>query len=131
MDDETRRFVRDRAGDRCEYCRISQRYFAQLFQIEHVIARCHGGTSSLENLALACRRCNLHKGPNLSGIDPATGEIVPLFNPRKQDWEQHFQCADDGMIEGLTSAGRTTVRVLSMNTDRRVELRRIVRLLEG
>jgi hypothetical protein len=52
------------------------------FHLEHIIAKQHGGETKADNLAWACHRCNRHKGPNLSGIDPETQEIVQLFNPR-------------------------------------------------
>jgi hypothetical protein len=130
MDDETTLFVRARAGDRCEYCRIPERYYTDLFQIEHVVARSHGGGDDTDNLALACRHCNLHKGPNLSGIDPLTSGLTRLFNPRTDAWEQHFTL-ERGVVRGLTAIGRTTAYVLNMNTDRRVELRLALRDLEG
>ena len=81
MDAGTRLFVRRRAGDRCEYCRLRQEHSAVPHQVEHIVARQHGGTDDIENLALACPRCNLHKGPNLSGIDPLTGAYKFCFIP--------------------------------------------------
>lgn len=123
MDVSTRVLVRQRAGDRCEYCRLPQRCSPlSRFQIEHVIPRKHGGSDDLNNLALSCDRCNLHKGPNLSGIDPANGEIVALFNPREQTWEDHFQF-DGALVSGRTATGRTSVVVLNMNSTRRLRLR--------
>lgn len=93
------------------------------FHIEHVVPRQHGGGDDADNLALACHHCNLHKGPNLSGIDPLTGAIESLFHPRHETWEEHF-AREGSIIVGLTSTGRTTVRVLAMNAPARVELRR-------
>lgn len=123
MDAATRRRVRSRAGDRCEYCRLPQEADQFLtFHIEHVVAKQHGGGDELSNLALACHHCNLHKGPNLSGIDAATGQIVTLFNPRAQRWEEHFELHDD-LVVGLTRTGRATVRVLAMNADDQRQLR--------
>jgi hypothetical protein len=84
--------------------------------------RKHGGDDNPSNLALACDRCNLHKGANLVGIDPDTGAIVPLFNSREHAWDDHFVLSDVTIV-GLTAMGRTTVRVLSMNDARRVRLR--------
>lgn len=55
MDDEMSHFVRTRAADRCEYCRIPEQYYTELFQIEHIVARCQGGGDEPGNLALACR----------------------------------------------------------------------------
>ena len=95
-----------------------------------MVPRCHGGSDAIDNLALACRRCNLHKGPNLSGVDPDTGSTIRLFNPRIDDWTENFLSQEDGTIQGLTAIGRATARVLAMNTDRRIKLRRAIRLLE-
>jgi hypothetical protein len=130
MDDETKEFVRTRAGHRCEYCRIPQRYFAQFFQVEHIISRQHGGSDDETNLALACTRCNLHKGPNLSGLDPDAQQLTRLFHPRTDSWEDHFESHPSGEIAGRTPIGRTTVYVLAMNAPRRVELRRAISALE-
>lgn len=119
--------VRARAGGRCEYCGLLQRELPLVtFHVEHVIPKQHGGGDEPENLALACHHCNLHKGPNLTGIDPGTGEIVALFHPRKQQWVEHFSLEEITVI-GLTPAGRTTVRVLQMNAPARLELRRELR----
>ena len=82
--------VRRRACGRCEYCRLPQSAFRRPFHIEHIVARQHGGSSSLHNLALACWSCSLKKGPNLSGVDPKTGDVTALVHPRKDDWEAHF-----------------------------------------
>lgn len=75
------------------------------------------------NLAIACSRCNLHKGPNLAGIDPLSEALVRLFNPRIDVWTEHFHQALNGEIMGMSDIGRTTVCVLDMNDTRRVELR--------
>lgn len=124
MDRSARAAVRARAGDRCEYCRLLQRSLPLVtFHVEHVIPRQHGGGDETENLALACHHCNLHKGPNLTGIDPETCEIVALFHPRRQTWAEHFAW-DDLSIMGRTPTGRATVRVLQMNAPARLELRR-------
>lgn len=123
MDAATRRQVRRRAGNRCEYCGLAQETASvATFHIEHIIPKQHGGEDYSSNLALACYHCNHHKGPNLTGIDPETGQITPLFNPRTQHWIEHF--ARQGTeIVGLTPTGRTTVRVLAMNSDAQRELR--------
>jgi hypothetical protein len=123
MNAATRDFVRQRARERCEYCRLHQRHSELAHHVEHIVARSHGGSSSPENLALSCHRCNLHKGPNLSGIDPETGELVPLFHPRQDHWTEHF-FYEDVRIEGITATGRATVQVLAMNDARRLDIRR-------
>jgi hypothetical protein len=123
MDPATRQHVRRRAGNRCEYCHVPQEATPFIpFHVEHVRARQHAGDDSPDNLALACDRCNSFKGPNLVSIDWETGQAVPLFNPRKDDWSEHF-LAQAGEILGLTPTGRATVRLLNMNAPRRVQLR--------
>jgi hypothetical protein len=94
------------------------------FHVEHIIAKQHVdvGHDDLEGLAYACDRCNAFKGPNLSSIDPATGETVNVFNPRTDVWSEHF-ARSGGRIIGLTPIGRATARLLNMNDSRRIELR--------
>jgi 5-methylcytosine-specific restriction endonuclease McrA len=119
----TRTLVRRRAADRCEYCQLHQddSPLAAL-HLEHIRPRKHGGTDDESNLCLACIDCNLRKGPNLTGIDPQTGEVTPLFHPRQQKWDDHF--AWEGIrITGRTAIGRTTVQVLEMNSDDQLNLR--------
>ena len=123
MDERTRRLVRQRAGHRCEYCGLTeaQSPVAKL-QIEHIVPRKHGGTDDPGNLALACIDCNLHKGANLTGIDPETGRVVEIFNPRTHDWSEHFAW-DALFVAGLTAVGRTTIRVLEINAEDRIRAR--------
>lgn len=87
--------------------------------------RQHGGQDIDANLALACDRCNLYKGPNLTTIDSASGSLVRLFDPRRDDWNEHFELAG-AEIRGLTSVGRATVSLLKMNAPRRLHLRAIL-----
>lgn len=130
MEDATKEFVRQRADNRCEYCKVHQRYYPDsTFHIEHIIARQHRGAEDVANLALACHLCNRKKGPNLSGLDPDTGELTRLFNPRADVWIDHFRI-DDGFIIGLTPIGRTTAEVLGMNSSIRVQIRLRIAQLE-
>jgi len=127
MDAQVRELVRGRAGGECEYCRLKQENLPfAIFHVEHIIPRKHGGSDDVANLALACERCNSYKGPNLTGLDPATGEIVVLFNPRQNRWEEHFRQVDVTII-GLTPIGRATVRVLNMNEAGRLRLRTVLK----
>lgn len=80
-----------RANGVCEYCLVPQRFDLLTFQIDHVIARKHHGTDDSDNLALACFACNNHKGANIAGIDQDRGDVVRLFHPRRDAWEQHFE----------------------------------------
>ena len=120
--ESVRERVRRRAGDRCEYCHIQQQNSEFAFHVEHVIARQHIASDSLDNLALACHFCNRKKGPNLAGIDPITGDITVLFHPRRDSWSDHFQWKGP-FIEGLSAVGRATVSVLALNDNKRMRLR--------
>ncbi len=92
------------------------------FQLDHVIAKKHGGTDSIENLAVSCFYCNSFKGPNIAGIDSETGKIVRLFHPRKDTWAEHF-CWQGAFLRGLTPIGRATIAVLEINDELAIELR--------
>lgn len=122
MDESLRRFVWERAGGVCEYCHMPSTAHVSEFQVDHVIARKHGGATDAANLVLACFPCNAYKGPNIAGIDPLSREIVPLFNPRSQRWIEHFRF-DGAEIVGLTPSARATIAVLAMNDSVRVLLR--------
>jgi hypothetical protein len=122
IDAEARDLVRRRARNRCEYCLLRQDHSHLTHHVEHITARQHGGSDEPENLALACHRCNLRKGPNLTGIDPTANKVVPLFHPRRDQWNDHFQIRGV-RIEGITATGRATVQVLAMNDTRRLDLR--------
>lgn len=114
-----RRLVRERARECCEYCLICEEWTLFTHPIDHVIAEKHGGQTTADNLALSCVICNGHKGSDLTSIDPDTGAIVPLFNPRQDRWIDHFRQMN-GHIEPLTAKGRVTVRLLQFNTEDRV-----------
>jgi hypothetical protein len=122
MDSAIRDFVRRRAGGNCEYCLFPEEFSRLSHHIEHIVAKQHGGSDQMDNLALACHRCNLTKGPNLSGVDPASGLTTPLFHPRLERWEDHFFIRG-ALIEGATPTGRATIQVLAMNDARRLEAR--------
>ena len=114
--------VRERAVERCEYCHIRESALQLRFQIDHIIAEQHGGETALENLAFACPRCNRYKGPNIAGVDSQSGQLVRLFNPRTDDWIEHFQLVGHRLV-GHTAIGRATVQVLAMNAEELVSFR--------
>ncbi|MGB7341459.1 MAG: HNH endonuclease signature motif containing protein [Phototrophicaceae bacterium] len=121
-----RRKVHQRAGGCCEYCYLSAKEVAIPFHVDHFIPRKHDGTDDTDNLCLACFDCNMYKSHDLTGFDPNTGLITPLFNPRQHIWLEHFFIGSDMRIQGLSAQGRTTARVLRMNFDERVEDRRVL-----
>jgi hypothetical protein len=117
-----RDFLLLRAEHRCEYCHIPADQLPIGLQVDHVIARQHGGGDEPFNLAMSCANCNEYKGPNLSSVDPSTGQIVRLFNPRQDRWAVHFEM-DGERIRGKTPMGRATVNLLNMNAETRMDLR--------
>jgi len=124
IDAAVRDLVRRRADERCEYCRLPQHADEAKFHIEHILAQQHAppGADEPDNLALACHRCNLHKGTNLSSVDPVSGEVAMLFHPRRDEWHQHFTL-QAALIVGLTPTGRATAQLLQFNARRRLEFR--------
>lgn len=110
-----RKFVASRADFRCEYCRKPEIVANFSFHIEHIISRQHGGTDNPHNLAYACSWCNWKKGPNIATVLQEKGDLLPLFNPRTDQWNDHFE-VEEGEVIGKTDVGRGTIRLLEMNT---------------
>ncbi len=103
-----------RAGQRCEYCQLSQLGQEATFHIDHVRPRAAGGPTTADNLALACVSCSLRKWAKQTAKDPESGEEVPLFNPRTQSWADHYRWEDIRVV-ALTPTGRATVAALALN----------------
>lgn len=122
---QLRKLVTERAEERCEYCLIHQDFSIYAHEIDHIIPIKHGGKNNPDNLALSCLSCNRHKGSDFATIDPNTGEIIPLFNPRRQVWTEHFFLRE-GIIEGLTQIGQGTARLLQFNTAKRILQRQLL-----
>lgn len=114
--------IRRLASDRCEYCHVPDATSRLKHVLDHIVARQHGGQTELENLALCCGRCNQFKGPNLTGIDPDTGQLTRLFRPRLDQWSDHFRY-EGAVLIGLSAIGRTTIAVLSINHPLRIAAR--------
>jgi hypothetical protein len=129
MNRRLRKQVWVRAGGRCEYCHMPQECDPISFEIDHVVPQKHRGPTTADNLALACFACNNHKGPNLAGLDPETNQVVPLFNPRHDDWSADFRWRM-GFLVGQTARGRATIDVLEINLPHRVA-HRVALMEEG
>jgi hypothetical protein len=106
MDAATRSIVRQRAGQRCEYCRIPDAALDLPFHVDHIVASVHQRNDDPPNLAWACPRCNLGKGPNLATIDPVTGTRVGVFNPRLMVWSEHFELRESEIVGGESMRSR-------------------------
>jgi hypothetical protein len=114
--------VRQRAQFRCEYCQYPELLSSAPLSIDHIQPQSLGGSDALDNLTLACRRCNERRYNFTTGIDPETSSEVALFNPRQHVWSEHFSWSSDGLkINGKTPIGRATCNRLDLNDDRREE----------
>lgn len=121
-----RRRVSEQARHRCGYCLASEAVVGAPMEIDHLIPESLGGLTEEENLWLACSLCNDHKGDRIAALDPETGEIVRLFNPRFQDWSEHFTWNEAyDRIVGRTPFGRATVIVLNLNRPSLVRSRQL------
>jgi hypothetical protein len=119
--------VAQRARGCCEYCRCYAQYSPDPFSLEHIMPIARGGREDLSNLALSCQGCNNRKFTSVEGEDPATGERVSLFHPRRDRWGDHFAWnADFTLMVGVTSTGRTTIEKLQLNRIGIVNLRRLL-----
>jgi hypothetical protein len=125
---ELRRQVIERAGNCCEYCRLSQDDNTFSFHVDHVISEKHGGTTEINNLCLSCPSCNTFKGSDIGSIDRRTGKFTALYNPRQQAWNEHFRL-NGAVIEPLTAEGRATMFLLRLNeADRAFERQELISL---
>lgn len=120
-----RQLVYERANGCCEYCRIPEVAVFVPHEIDHIIARKHGGETVESNLALSCTLCNKYKGSDLASIDWQSGEVVPLYHPRKQQWTEHFRLKRTE-ITALTPTGRVTLKLLQINRHDRIQERQLL-----
>ncbi|RKU06718.1 HNH endonuclease [Candidatus Poribacteria bacterium] len=124
VNDPLRADVVSRANERCEYCQYPEEFSPISFEVDHIVPESADGLTELTNLALACPRCNRHKATRQKGIDPLTGRVVGLFNPRIDEWQVHFLLnRENGEIEGQTPIGRATVVALQMNAEQPIQAR--------
>ena len=119
ISEELRTQISRRAAERCEYCLIHEDDGGFPHQVDHIVSRKHGGASASDNLAYACVICNRRKGSDVASIDPASGEIIRLFDPRHDRWQDHFRVSG-ARVEAVTNIGRVTVRLLQFNSPERI-----------
>ncbi len=128
MDEQLCRLVRERAKERCEYCQVPQEFDELPFHIDHIISQKQHGPTEQSNLALACLSCNAYKGPLTAVVSPDTGQLVPLFHPRQDDWSEHFAW-QGAMLTEKTPVGNATIDMLKINLSERVAFREELRKL--
>lgn len=119
-----RRLLAAEARARCGYCQTQEVVSGIPLTVEHLLPKAKGGTDDTVNLWLSCRLCNERKGTLTEALDPETGNMVTLFNPRAQRWSEHFMWSADGSrVVPLTAAGRATIHGLALNDELRVRAR--------
>lgn len=118
-----RKLIAERAMYRCEYSRVFENDSNYAYHIEHIISRQHGGTDDTDNLAYSCSVCNWKKGSNIATILRPEGPFVSLFNPRIDNWFEHF-LPENGIIQARTNIGSATVNLLELNHPDKVIERR-------
>lgn len=121
----SRKKVWERANGKCKYCQLSQDDSVLPHELDHIRARKHRGPTTMQNTCLACAQCNGAKGSDVTSYDTETDELVTLFNPRKDDWDEHFFW-NGPVLRGKTPRGRATVELLRINDTSRVEHRRLL-----
>ncbi len=118
--------VAARAQHRCKYCRAPEVVFNFPFEVEHIMPRSQQGGDELENLALACRSCNLRKGMRASGFVPDSDTEIRFFHPRRDRWSEHFQAeTNSGQIVGKTLIGEVTANYLAINSPTQIAARQL------
>jgi HNH endonuclease len=120
-----RRLVYERSNGCCEYCLTPELASFASHEVDHIIAEKHGGLTQEDNLALSCTLCNKYKGSDLTSIDPQTGEITPLYHPRRDRWSDHF-CLTGAEFTPLSPLGRVTVKLLQLNRGDRIKERQLL-----
>lgn len=124
LSETLRQKVRQKAENRCEYCLSHQDYIMGRLQIDRIQPLAKGGMDTEDNLCLACELCNQYKWVQTESLDPQSGETVSLFNPRQQQWKEHFTWSTDGTeIIGITACGRATIAALRLNNNLAVIVR--------
>ena len=121
-----RKHVRERANQACEYCLIHEDDSLLPHEPDHIIAVKHRGKSDEANLAWTCFTCNRSKASDLASIDLETEQLVRLFHPRNDRWEDHFEVQRNGRILPLTDVGRVTEYLLKLNRPESIEIRRML-----
>lgn len=127
MKESTKKAVRERAKYCCEYCLAQVLYSNDSFSMEHIVPTIKGGSNALSNLAFSCQSCNNRKYTATHAIDPASGIIAALYNPRTDSWGEHFKWDEDfTLILGVSASGRATLNRLKLNREGLVNIRRVM-----
>lgn len=93
---------------------------------DHIIALKHRGATTESNLAWTCFVCNRAKGSDIASFDEPTKNVVRLFNPRTDSWQDHMELMSDGSIVPKSAIGRTTISLLKLNRQELLAIRKLI-----
>lgn len=125
-----KQLVFERACGLCEYCRSQAKYAIDPLVIDHIQPVSRGGKTIEDNLALSCQTCNNYKYNKTEAVDPATGQLAPIFHPRQMEWNQHFIWNEDTtQMLGITPTGRAMVALLQTNREGVINMRRVLAIM--
>lgn len=116
---DLRQQVRKRANCACEFCGVREDDAGAALTIDHFQPRSKGGSDSFDNLVYACPSCNQYK----QDYWPIDAQSVPLWNPRNDDFAEHFIEAENGQLIRLTIVGRFTIGHLRLNRSQLIAYR--------
>lgn len=123
---ELRRLIPECAGHRCEYCLLHGDDAFLPHEPDHIIALKHRGETSEGNLAWTCFVGNRGKGSDMASVDETTREIVRLFHPRTDSWDDHLELMKDGSLSARTAVGRVTISLLKLNRPQLLAIRALL-----
>jgi hypothetical protein len=127
--EDLKNLVKSTAKFAYEYCLLPDQAAYFSFHFDHIISRKHGGLTVANNLAYACPLCNLNKGSDIATFLDSLDVPVRFYNPRKDNWHQHFQVEESGLILPKTQIGEATIKILKLNhVDAVIERKEMVRL---
>lgn len=126
--DTLRRLVYERANGCCEYCRLAESDSFLAHEVDHITAEKHQGMTEESNLCYSCFDCNRYKGSDIASVDPETGEITPLFHPRRDSWIEHFRL-EATFIRSISAKRRVTVNLLKLNAAEQISRRESLLLM--
>ena len=115
-----------RANYCCEYCHITHIDSYYGFQVDHIISRKHGGNTTLINLSFACPDCNRYKGSDLGTYLDDLTVLIRFFNPRLDNWDDHFETDNTGLITSKTDIGAATLKIFAINHPDRIIERQLL-----
>jgi hypothetical protein len=77
-------------------------------------------------LAYACPDCNRYKGSDLGTYLDNPLVLIRFFNPQIDDWDDHFEADDSGLISSKTDIGKATLKIFQINHPDRIIERQLL-----